>query len=190
MERADGGNALLLKNAVVVGKAGGVDGLSGLGVIIEHPGDSADGQALVKNAENAGSVGSQVGGAVGDHFYALGGVAAGQLVVGIDLDDNAALALFLNQFLEVVGNLGVNLGIRAVYCHGKGNAVILCFAVSRGRGGGATGAAHRANIIARIRKNAIVFFIVLRPFCSFFVFYGVERFQHPTFYVGWLKDKL
>lgn len=126
MERADSGQTVILKDGVIVSKAGVVNDLTSLLIAAERPGDECDAELRVKNAERYGCVCSDIGRAVDYHFDALAGVAARELVIGVNFDLNSAVGCFLDEFFEVICYAAVNLSIGAVDCHSEGDLVVCC----------------------------------------------------------------
>ena len=117
MEGGDVGDALCGQSLGVVSAACGVDHLAGFGVAVKGPGDGRHGELAVDDGQGAGGVSRQVNAAHGDHFDALGGIAAGKLVVGEDVDGHIAAGALLNQLGKVAGDAAVDLGVGAVDRH-------------------------------------------------------------------------
>ena len=125
MEGAEQGHVVVCEDAGIVIQTGFVDGSAGVGIVVKDPGGDADGKTLVQRAHRDGGVGRDIHGAVGQHFHALGRIAAGQLVIGEDIDQHSAIGGFFNQLCELLADFGINLGIRAVDGHGQIDFVVL-----------------------------------------------------------------
>ena len=119
VERTQQGHVVVGEDLGIVIQTGLVDGGAGVGVVVKDPGGDADGEALVQGAHGDGGVGRDIHGAVGQHLHALGRVAAGQLVIGEDVDQHGAVGGLFDQLGKLLTDLGVDLGVGAVDGHGE-----------------------------------------------------------------------
>ena len=124
MERAQVGDALLLQAFGIVLPAGLIDDLAGIRVAVKAPGDGGYGKLTVDDGQCAGGVCGQIHRTLCDHFNALGGIAAGQLIVGEDVHGDVTAGLLFHHVGEVTGHAAVDLRVRSVYGHDQVDLLI------------------------------------------------------------------
>ena len=123
VDGAEVGDALGAEQLGHVLAAGAEEGVLSSLIVGEQPGHGADHGLGGDAGDDGGGVDVDIRAAAGEQLDGAGHVAAGELVVVVDVDGDAAVGFLLNELLEAAGGAGVVALLGAVAAEDELNGV-------------------------------------------------------------------